>query len=411
MSVLPPCIVLSSHVTGLWVTRTLGRRGVAVRVLPVGDADLGQFSRLASAREAVFRGDVDSLAALLMANGPRWEGSVLLATSDLALETLARHGSSLGEHYRLRVPPWETVRLLLRKNDTACIASRRGIDVPANYGPVGAPGVPRPEVRFPVVIKPNDSFRFEQRFGKKLLVAGGRTEFVRQLELVRQERIDGEILELIPGPDSLSFNYTGYYDSSQRLVAGFALRKIRKSPPFFGIGRVIETLEDAEIAGRMEAATTAFVREAGWYGPVSGEFKLDARDRNRLVLMEVNGRCSFVQQLALQCGIDYAWIAYQDAAFGTLPCVSPRAWEGVLIHLRADILNAILYRGIEQLSLKQLAAPYLRRKAWAVWDYRDPLPFFGEWGRALREGLQLMGSASQRVRLRSRGMTVPVAEE
>jgi len=354
---------------------------------------------------------VDALAALLTANGPRWKGSVLLATSDLALETLARHESTLAQSYRLRVPPWETVRLLLRKNDTACIASRCGIEVPANYGPIGAPGAPRPEVRLPVVVKPNDSFRFEQRFGKKLLVAGEREEFDRLLDLVREEGMDGEILELIPGADSLSFNYTGYYDSSQRLVAGFALRKIRKSPPFFGIGRVIETLDDAEIAARMEAATTAFVRAAGWHGPVSAEFKLDARNRRRLVLMEVNGRCSFVQQLALQCGIDYAWLAYQDAAFGTLPGMSAKPWDGVLIHLRADILSAVLYRRIERLSLRQLAAPYLRRKVWAVWDYRDPLPFFGEWGRTLLEGLQLMGSPSRRTRLRSRGMAVPAAKE
>lgn len=215
------------------------------------------------------------------------------------METLARHENSLAEYYRLRVPPWDTVRLLLRRNDTACIASRCGIEVPVNYGPNGAPGTPRPKVRFPVVIKPNDSCRFEQCFGRKLFVAGDREEFDRQLDLVREELIDGEILELIPGPDSLSFNYTGYYDSSQRIVGGFALRKIRKSPPFFGIGRVIETLDDAEIAARMEAATTAFVREAGWYGPVSAEFKADARDQRRLVLMEVNGRCSFVQQSGL----------------------------------------------------------------------------------------------------------------
>jgi predicted ATP-grasp superfamily ATP-dependent carboligase len=377
-------------------------------VLPTGATDLGQFSRLASAREPAFQGDVDALAALLIANAPRWKSSVLIPTSDLTLETLARHRNSLAEHYQFRVPPWPTVRLLLRKNDTYRIASRCGIEIPVNYGPIGVPGAPLPEVQFPVVIKPNDSFRFERRFGRKLFVSGNQQEFDSQVGLVREESIDGEILELIPGSDSLSFNYTAYYDSAQRVVADFPLRKIRKSPPFFGIGRVIETLNDSEIVARLAAATTAFVREAGWYGPVSAEFKLDARDSRRLVLMEVNGRCSFVQQLALQCGIDYAWLAYQDAAFGTLPSPSPRPWNGVLIHLRADILNAILYRRIERLSIKQLASPYLRNKVYAVWDPGDPMPFFREWARSLREGFQLIGSASKRARLRSRAMTVPV---
>jgi D-aspartate ligase len=410
MNALPKCLVLSSHVTGLWITRALGRRGVLVTVLPMDDTDLGRYSRWAAGKEHVFAGDVEELAAFLLSKADVWMGNVLIPAGDLALETLSRHRGALSSAYRLCVPPWETVRLLLCKNETARIAAICGIEVPVNYGAVEAVIRRRSGLRWPVVIKPNDSYRFQLCFGKKLFVSGSADEFDTQVTLVQEACIEAQVQELIPGPDSLSFNYTAYFDASGRRVAEFPMRKLRKSPPYFGIGRVIETLDDGRIIGELREKTAAFVREARWHGPVSAEFKLDPRD-GCLLLIEVNGRCSFVQQLALRGGVDYAWLAYQEAAWGEVTLPSASGWSGVLIHLHADLLNTLFFRKIEALTLKQLVTPYFRRKTFAVWSASDPFPFLAEWGRTLRESFQLATSPEKRKMMKSRVVAIRQSAE
>jgi predicted ATP-grasp superfamily ATP-dependent carboligase len=348
------------------------------------------------------------LASILIRKADVWAGRVLLPTGDLALETLSRHRDALSTSYRLCVPSWDIVRLLLRKDETARIVNKCGIGVPVNYGPADQFVASQAGIRWPVLIKPNDSTKFQSLFGKKVFVANNATEFEARFALVRQAGISAQILDLIPGPDSLCFNYTAYFDVAGRIVAEFPIRKIRKSPPFFGIGRVVESLHDGEIVRGLRESTIAFVKAAGWHGPVSAEFKLDPRD-GRLLLIEVNGRCSFVQQLALHAGIDYAWLAYQEAAWGAAARPSASEWNGVLIHLHADLLNAMFFGKIEALTFEQFLAPYFRRKAFAVWNAGDPLPFFAEWGRTLRESIRLAGSRGERQRLRDRALAMPLS--
>jgi predicted ATP-grasp superfamily ATP-dependent carboligase len=380
----PGAVVLGAFATGLHAARVLWRRGIDVAVVTLGEHDIAQYSRCRSETAALAAPHTPAhLSELLRDKRSHWNGRVLIPGSDIALEALSIARTELSQHYRLYVPDWEVSRVLLRKDRTYEAARSAGIALPEHFGRASPDLITQFRGRFPVLMKPIDSAAFQRTFGTKVFVVSNQDELASRLADLETHGLDAELLELIPGPDTCSFNYTAFLDDDGQVLAECALRKIRKNPPSFGIARVVETLHDPATWDALRTPTLLLLRRIGWYGPVSAEYKLDPRN-GRFVLMEINGRCAFVHRLASACGIDYPWLLYQAALGRSLPATSPNQWRGVMIHLHADILSALLGRDRGQIGWRDYVSPYLRNKVFAVWDWRDPLPFFAEWGRSLR---------------------------
>lgn len=380
-------VVLGAFATGLHVARILGRLGVNVALVALGEHDLAQHSKFVS--ETAYLGNPrnpTNLFHLLQEHVGRWKDRVLVPTSDLALEALARNRTALNKHYRMYVPDWDTVSILLRKDRTYETAQSMEIELPLRYGTLSADLLRKFRGPFPALLKPMNSVAFQNIFKQKVFVISNREDLQRRQEELDRFGLAAELQELIPGPDTCSYNYTAFLDTSGRLVAECALRKIRKSPPLYGIGRVIETLDDPLVWERLRIPTLNLLRKIGWYGPVSSEFKLNPRN-GRFVLIEINGRCSFVHRLASACGIDYPWLIYQAALSCNLQTTFSNGWRGGMIHLHADILNAIFGDEEQHIGWQDYVSPYLRPKVFAVWDWSDPLPFLAEWCGTLRRAV------------------------
>ena len=380
---LAGAVVLDAFVTGLNAARALHRRGVRVALVAMGGNDLAQYSRVVSEWVRLKAPPSPAtLLGLLEAAAPSWKNRVLIPASDLALETLSRYRDRLARHYRIYVPEWPVARRLLHKDLTREAAAACGIEMPLSHGELDDELASRFEGPFPALVRPFDGARFVREVGSKVLVAANSTELREHARRLRAAGLSGELLELIPGPDSCSYNYTAFLDENGRLVAGCALHKLRKHPPFFGIARVVETLDDAAIEEALREPVLRLLRHIRWFGPISAEYKLDPRT-GRFVLIEINARMAFVFRLALARGIDFAWLSYLAALDGELATTTVNSWDGVLIHLQAEVLNAILGRRREQIGWRDYLAPYRRRKVFAVWDARDPLPFLAEWSRTI----------------------------
>ncbi|MCW5979345.1 MAG: hypothetical protein KIT09_14815 [Bryobacteraceae bacterium] len=326
----------------------------------------------------------DALLELLERKATLWRGRVLMPASDLALEVVSRDRDRLASRYRLAVPPWEVTRILLEKNRLRKAAEEAGLDLPRCHGPISEADVRPPAVRFPVVLKPADSKRFERRAGRRLLVARNDEELAQGAAVFRRLGFDGEIVELIPGPDPFFYNYSVYMDAGGEPVGGLAMHKLRKSPPFYGVCRVAETDVDPAVAARLREPTVALLRRIGWRGMANAEYKWDARDGSYR-FMEVNGRCFMMQGVAMAAGVNYALLAWEDATFDKVSAAAAPVWKGSWIHLHADLLHALLRRRAEGLRFRDYLAPYRGPKRYAVWSLTDPKPFLVEWARTLRQ--------------------------
>lgn len=379
--------MVGGYITGLSTVRALGRRGVPVAVVTTRADDVAPLSRwaLESCPLMEFAGRPSSLLDLLRRRSAEWAGRVLMPDNDRALEVLSRHREALESHYRVVAPPWEITSCLLRKDLFHEAARRCGVETPRVYGRATREAAEAGRFDFPVIVKPMDSQPFADRFGPKLVVAKGRKELGEAVRGVVEAGVDALIMDLVPGPDDCVYNYSVYIDRRGEPLAEVAMRKLRKSPPFFGVCRVAELAR----APQLREPTLELLRQIGWRGPANAEFKRDPRD-GRFRLLEINGRSFMMQALAARAGIDYSALAWEEATGARPRPVVASMWDGVWIHLLDELYYGLFFRKMEGLDIARYLEPYRRPKAFAVWSARDPRPGIVYWARAARRAARLL---------------------
>jgi predicted ATP-grasp superfamily ATP-dependent carboligase len=389
--------VIGGYVNGLGMVRALAAHGIPVAVVTTKPYDIAHRSRFVVAHRAVVGLEEHPEALLEVLDGWSREraGWLVLPTNDEALVALSRHRERLAAHYRVAAPPFSVVRQLVDKSLLLDAARACGIAVPHRYAAATLDAVDDAGLRFPVLVKPIAGYRFFARFGCKLFVARDRDELRRSVERLRAAGLEGEIFDLVPGADDRLYAYCTYIGESGEAAPGVTVRKLRQSPPFFGVARVAEVVEPI---AELRAATVAVLRRIGFRGIASAEFKLDPRD-GRFRFLEVNGRVVLYNGLLRAAGLDLAALAWAEHVGGAPPTPAADGWRGVWINVHADLLYAILARRDERLGVRALIEPYSRPRVDAVWSSHDPYPFLAQWAHSLRLGARALLSRDQRARL------------
>lgn len=382
----PGAVVVGGHVNGLTVARALKQAGVAVAVVRTRKYDLAHVSRavVESTRLEEFPRRNEALLELLEARRDDWKRWTVYPTDDLALSLLLDHSERLAAWgYRAVTPPEDAARTLLEKDRTLALARKLGVETPVDYGEAQSTSLDPHRLRWPVVLKPDESHLFREAFpGRKAFLAENAGEFATFRHMLADARIRASVLDFIPGPDSTFFNYSVYRTPQGEFLGGFPMRKLRKTPPFFGVCRVAHADVSPEHAQAMRESVEAMLAAVDYRGMANAEFKLDRRD-GRLRLMEVNVRPFLMQGLPLRAGVAYARMAWQDFTLGERPTFDDNGWRGAWIHLHADVGNALAYRREEALSFGEYLRPYRMPHAWAVWSASDPKPFLLQWSRTV----------------------------
>lgn len=378
-------IVIGGYVNGLGVVRALAARRIPTALITTKPYDIAHRSRWVSTHAPLFQLDEepDRLLALLEQRAPQWSGWAVFPTNDGALAALARHHARLSTTYRIIAPTEDVARYFLDKELMLDVARAVGVDLPRCYGPAVPATVAHPDLRFPVVVKPRVGYRFFSRFGFKLFVAADRNELRSCIARLAAAGLDGHIFDLIPGLDNQIYAYCTYIDRTGEPREGVTIRKLRQSPPFFGVARAAEIVADNP---DLREATIAMLRRIGFHGMAAAEFKLDPRD-GRFRFFEINGRSVIYNGLLRRGGLDLAGLAWSEEMDGRLEPARPNDWSGVWVNLHADLLYSSLYRHVAPVSVSELLATYRRPVLEAVWSASDPLPFLTQWSRTAREGI------------------------
>jgi len=207
----------------------------------------------------------------------------------------------------------------------------------------------------------------------------------------------------VPGPDLLNYSQSMYVDRHGEPVAALPTRRLRKSPPFFGVTRVGEIAR----TDALREPTLAFLRHIGWHGMVSAEWKLDPRD-GRFRLMDINGRPFLTMGLLRRAGVNYPLLAWQDAVLGHPIAPRPNGWDGVWSNVPEDLYYGLFFRRkVEGLSLREYVAPYRRPKMYSVWSAADPGPFVAQCRLIAAKVLQAARDPGQRAKLRCHVQVIP----
>jgi predicted ATP-grasp superfamily ATP-dependent carboligase len=374
----------------LAITRSLGRRGIAVIVGAEQPETLASRSKYCAGR-VTYPSPVnrpDAFERFLLEFVERERIDVIMPVTDVTTHLVAKHAGALNRFCATAVPPFEAFDFV---NDKAALASRAiecGLCVPrTHFVQCGsALNAVLHQVQYPAVVRPSRS-RIRTRtgwLGTTVSYARDEAELLKQYREVEylaaypsmiQERIDG------PGTGVFVLCDRG------RLRAAFAHRRLREKPPSGGASVLSESVD---VDPMLLDQAMRVLGPLAWHGVAMMEFKQDRRT-GRSFLMEINGRFWGSLQLAIDAGVDFPYLSWQ-LALGQSPAAPPPYHVGVKSRWLLGDLDHLIIRLFHERGDQNLAPgtpsraravlnflqPVARRMRYDVISAADPRPFLHE---------------------------------
>jgi len=382
-------IVGGAHVS-IAVARSLGRRGIPVWLL--ANHPLPKFSRYVERSFHWPDSDEEGVAALLQL-GERYDlaGWVLMATGDRDMRVIAQNRARLASIFHVLPAAWDTAQWAYDKRLSQQRARSLGIDVPLSFEVNGLDELDRLDCRFPVILKPAfrngvDAFTLAKAWkadDREALLALYR----RAAAFIGNEAV--MVQEWIPGSGHAQFSHAGLWRHGEP-IATLTARRTRQYPIDFGRSSTfVETIVQSEV----EELACRFMRSLNYTGIGELEFKYDARER-RFKLLDVNGRFWTWCGLGSLAGIDFPYLAFQQARGEVIP--PARARPGVAwMHERADLKAAYREWRAGTLTLHDYLTGFRQPLTLATFALDDPLPALMELPAALWNRLKSRARAGK----------------
>jgi predicted ATP-grasp superfamily ATP-dependent carboligase len=370
-----PVILLGGRENTLAVARNLGGIGVPVYVSGRGACRAMHSRYCRNAFPVPLGRTADAFWRDLLLTGPRPElsGAVLISNCDESMAFIAAHGSELAKHYRVEQFRLDLRTAMLDKLETLKLARAAGVPTP-QFWEISAPAdvlALRDQIRLPVMVKPLDSARFAEDFGRKLFIVEKSLEEVADKVAFCQNRGHPVMVaEMISGPDDLLSSYYTYRTPDGRFLYDYTKSIIRRWPVNRGGACYHQSQwlpETAEMGRRL-------FESIGWQGLGNVEFKHDSRD-GELKIIEVNGRFTAAHRLVVEAGAPIDLAVYCHLTGQPAPRLEPykqplRMWyphHDLLAFLELKRAGAITFRHwLRSLRGQRLVLPYF--------SWRDPVP-------------------------------------
>lgn len=366
---------------GLGIIRSLWQEGIPT-VLLDHELCIARFSNQKKAfyKCPSFKESENELAGFLedLARRENMNGWVVYPTNDEAVYFLARNRDRLGEFFRVSVPDWPVVELFYDKRKTDEVAGNLGIPTPKTWFPKTVDDAGELDIEFPVIIKPAIRDDFYPATKKKAILVNNREELLREFKDACRVVDPSELMiqDLIPGGPENLYSFCPFFKDGQTF-ARVVGRRTRQHPMDFGhASTFVETVDIPEL----EEMGSKLLSAVGYQGICEVEFKYDKRD-GTYKLLEVNTRAWGWHKIGLSAGVNFSYMLYQDLLGEDIPVIhdaKPAKW----LRLATDMPTAIKEFRKGRLSFKEYISSLRGKKEYAIFSWRDPLPFFIEFAIA-----------------------------
>jgi predicted ATP-grasp superfamily ATP-dependent carboligase len=364
-------LILGGSHGALAVARSLGRRGIPVWFAS-NDNMLARLSRFVRKGVSWPGPNAAGAADFLLELGRRHNlrGSVLIPCADEEARLISQHHAALSQLFRVRTPPWETMRWAYDKHYMNERAAALGFDLPRSFSAVNREALLNADLRFPVILKPAVKHQGNAFTLAKAWRADDRAALrARYDDAVAQVGAEAVVVqELIPGRGAAQFSYAALWDRG-RPVASLTARRSRQYPIDFGYtSTFVETIARADV----EHAACRFLESLDYDGLVEVEFKHDARD-GRLKLLDVNARVWTWIALGGRAGVDFPHLFWRLAIGEALPIARGASGVGWM-HASRDIVAACQEITAGYLAPRDYLSSLRGPLQFAAFAADDPLP-------------------------------------
>lgn len=379
----------------LAVTRSLGRRGIAVLVGEESKNSLASASKYCAGQvvyPSPYR-NPEGFYHFLLEFIRQARIDMVIPITDVTMHLILRQKKELQTYTRLPVAEFEAFDFVSNKWALLKYAQELGVPIPQTLfieGPEDLNAALN-QLHYPVVVKPSRS-RIPTEGGWLLThvhYAETETELIRLYEAQPYLRYPSMIQERITGPG------VGLFVLFNRgeLVTAFSHRRLREKPPSGGVSVLSASIP---VDPNLKEHAIGLFKSLGWHGVAMMEYKLEQRTGNPL-LMEVNGRFWGSLQLAIDAGMDFPYLLFQQTMEGHVDApqsyrvgVKSRWLLGDLDHLLLRIFkkDQDLHLPTGFLSkpgtLIQFLKFYQPELHYEILSLKDPRPFLYELSRYLQ---------------------------
>jgi D-aspartate ligase len=350
----PAAIIFNSHITGLAVSRSLGRRGVPVVALDRDQKGYALASRYATVTGRcpnVLEDETQFIDALTSVGKALKQPGVLYPTNDEWVLAVNRHRGELERHFLIPFAGPEIVEPVLDKARLYRTAMELGIPIPRTWFLDDmAPEELASQLTYPCIVKPTEQRSFYEAFGDKAWRVETPEDLAPTLEraaghnLVAQEIVGQGLTDF--------YSVCSYIGADGEAHGVFVGRKLEQYPPDFGTGCLVKSEWVPEIAERGVQILKTF----GYRGVSEVEFIYDARDGEHK-LLDVNTRVWKWIGLPIAAGVDLPWLAYADITGA--PERAPQPRDGIAWTYAKD------YFALRLAGYGKETAAFLTEDAWA----------------------------------------------
>jgi predicted ATP-grasp superfamily ATP-dependent carboligase len=374
-------ILDSDGLWGLGILRSLGRIGVPLYVASSNPQALAFCSRYC---KGTVLSDIcdfteNSVLSLLSIGSKIGTRPILIPTTDRSVIFVAEHADALRTRFTFPYQSSDLIRSLCSKKELYYLAKKLKIPTPEAVFPNCKEDVFHflETASFPIMLKPIYA-RASVPLDK--VIVHTPTELVEKYEAMENPDYPNLMMqELIPGGDSATWLFEGYFDESSTSLFDVTGRKLRQWRRYHGLTSLGICLRNETV----ERTTREFMKAIGYRGIVDIGYRYDARD-GQYKILDFNPRIGATFRLFVgDNGMDVARALYLDL---TGQHVTPdsvtdgRKWliEGL------DFASSALYILDGKMSITQWLSSYRGVREVAYFGFDDPLPFMHLSARNLR---------------------------
>lgn len=377
----PGAVVLGSDFKALGVVRSLGRRGI--RSVVIDNVPRSAWFSRYVVKRFTWHGPMedDTFLNFLLTIGKEHhlEQWMLFPLQDEVVEFVARNRQQLAKIYQPVTQGWEVVQWGHDKRLTHRLAQEAGVPYPKTWYPTSEDDLQNMDITFPAIIKPAISIRLQYAVRLKALPANNNEELLSQYRRVAGIISLDEIMvqEIIPGTGCSQYSVATYCKEGQ-LILAMTARRTRQYPIDFGLGSSF--VEAVEVPSIIEPAQK-LLSHMRVSGMVEVEFKHDLRD-GQYKLLDINIRPWGWHTLCMACGLDFPSIEYFDLLGQSPSNIIPHYgyhWVRLLTDLPAGLQEVKAGITTPVAYIRSL----MGKTVFSVFDWRDPLPAFGDFASAL----------------------------
>ena len=386
----PVAVVLSASLTGLATVRSLAAGKVPVLAAVADWAQPAARSRLCRAhlRPADDHDDGSAVAWLVELCKRLESRPVVIPSSDADALWLAKHADLLRPHCRFSTTTHDDLMNIVSKDRLYAIAQAVGVPVvPAITEPAGEaltqwsllhPG--------PYLLKPFYNRMPGTVLRQKNLLIERRDDMMTYVE--KNGSLGLIVQRSLSGGDGFILDCYGLCGADGRPIAMASHRRIRQGPANFGTTSFgeIPALGDNAVEAKLFDYTARLLQGVNFHGIFGIEWLQDQTTRE-LYLIDFNARpFSSIGHLR-DCGLNLPWLAYRELLGEDLSGVPQRPQLSHLYWMDAlsDVFGCKTSGSTHWWAwLKSLS----RCRSFAVWDWRDPMPWVSETTLALSRAVR-----------------------